>query len=216
MPTLTTALIFIKISHIASASNRTSAILVVKQKPLCLLINADFPSVLWIEMIPFQFSSTWKPFFAQWEIHQTQNQRRFGSAGLASLIRGWRAWKSKLKWMMKSHVSRFGHIISKAELLTDGLRWDAANSSVCRSGLPVGCTTGPGRHDQASTWQTEAPLFYRTMLTGNIIHSHDNEPANTHPLCGWAFSPLHTHTHLHNMTNTHQDTTQQSKLRNNT
>lgn len=98
---------------------------------------------------------------------------------------------------LRCERSRFSHVIPQAELLADGLRWDAANSSVCRSGLPVGCTTGPGHHDQASTWQTEAPLFYRTMLKGNIIHSHDNEPVNTHPLCGWACWALHTHIHTH-------------------
>lgn len=191
MPKLRTAPLFIKISHIASASNRTSAILVVKHKPLCLLIKADFPSVLWIEMIPFQFSYVWKRFL--FSRRSTKLKTNAASDRQDSRLESpsWNGWWNHV--CLRCERSLFGHVIPKAELLTDGLRWDAANSSVCRSGLPVGCTTGPGHHDQASTWQTEAPLFYRTMLTGNIIHSHDNEPVNTHPLCGWAFSPLHTH-----------------------
>lgn len=168
-------------------------------------------------MIPFQFSYTWKRFLLSGRSTKLKtnaaSDRQDSQLWFGPESSSWNGWWNHVR--LHCERSRFGHVIPKAELLTDGLRWDAANSSVCRSGLPVGCTTGPGHHDQASTWQTEAPLFYRTMLTGNIIHSHDNEPVNTHPL-SLPYTHTLTHIQLHNMTNTHQDTTQQSKLRNNT
>lgn len=85
-------------------------------------------------------------------------------------------------------------------------------------------TLGPGR---CGAWalaeRTEAPLFGRGMLTGNIKHSHDNEPENACPSYCRAFSPLHivhvftairgkrpaqiycilTQTHTHSHTNMH-------------
>lgn len=71
-------------------------------------------------------------------------------------------------------------------------------------------TLGPGHCGAwALAGRTEAPLFGRGMLTGNIMHSHDNQPVNTCPSHGLAFSPLHTghiFTQIMGKTHTHQST----------
>lgn len=129
-----------------------------------------------------------------------------------------------------SHLWRetcFCHIIGKVELLTDICDsfqegYIEMRPTVASVGADS-CSTAPLARPPwpccSPGTQTEAPLFYRTMLTGNIIHSHDSERAREHtPSVLLSFLSL-THTTSPHMqwhdqnTHTHQDAIQQIKLR---